>query len=72
MKRTKLVAKEELMVLMLENGMNPTDLSKEIAVSRITIVNILNGKGTSPKTAKLICDFFNVSMWDYFKLEKVG
>lgn len=72
MKKNKLVAKEELMRLMLENGMNPSDLSKRISVSRITIVNLLEGKGTSPKTAKMICDFFNVNMWDYFVLVKVG
>lgn len=60
---TKLLKTERV-----KRGLSKTDLAKKLGVNHSVIVRVEQAKGTSPRTAKAICDFFNLSFEELFTI----
>jgi DNA-binding XRE family transcriptional regulator len=48
--------------------LSKTDLAKKLGVNHSVIVRVEQAKGTSPRTAKAICDFFNLPFEELFTI----
>ena len=66
--KTYICPKVELLQLFAENGMTKYAVGQELDLSYATMINISKGKPVLPATAKKICDFFHVYMWDFFEM----
>jgi DNA-binding XRE family transcriptional regulator len=60
---TKLLKTERV-----KRGLSKTDLAKKLGVNHSVIVRVEQAKGTSPRTAKAICDFFNLPFEELFTI----
>ena len=52
----------------VKRGLNKTDLAKQLGVNHSVIVRVEQAKGTSPRTAKAICDFFDLPFEKLFTI----
>ena len=58
---TKLLKMERV-----KRGLSKTDLAQKLGVNHSVIVRVEQAKGTRPRTAKAICDFFNLPVDELF------
>ena len=60
---TKLLKMERV-----KRGLSKTDLAQKLGVNHSVIVRVEQAKGTRPRTAKAICDFFNLPFEELFTI----
>lgn len=62
------VEKRALEIERSKQGLSKSELAEQIGVSHSVIVRAEQGKSVSPKTASLLCDFFNIPFDSLFTI----
>ncbi|MEF2562306.1 MAG: helix-turn-helix transcriptional regulator [Negativibacillus sp.] len=66
-----IIATKSLAKRRIEQGLSRSELARTLSLSHSVIVRAEQHKSVSPKTAKIICDFFKVAFDEIFEIEEV-